>query len=132
MYEQIEKHSLDKSVRKFVPVDIMAIFEMRQAGDTIDRCAEMRKEVCSFIDIAIDSRRLNKMYINFPKYNLVKLRRLLKPYGAAPDQTSPSSQTSGQPVNSSKNRSLLELESLEPRLSAILRPLFAEEAIFYE
>ena len=40
----------------------------------------MRKEVISFIEIAFDMRKFDKMYINFPKHNLIKLRKLLKPF----------------------------------------------------
>ena len=58
---------------------------MRQAADTIDKCTEIRKEVISFIEISFDSRRLSKMYINFPKHNLIKLKRLLKSFGVSTD-----------------------------------------------
>jgi hypothetical protein len=58
----------------------MAIFELKSSENTIDRCADLRKEVSSYIEIAFDSMRYERMYINFPKHNLVKLRRLLRPF----------------------------------------------------
>ena len=62
-----------------------------------------------------------KMYINFPKHNLMRLRRLLKPFYEEERET-----------DVTERSVLLEVVSIEPRLSAILKPLFAEEAIFYE
>mmetsp|Transcript_36016 Transcript_36016/g.47394 ORF Transcript_36016/g.47394 Transcript_36016/m.47394 type:complete len:142 (+) Transcript_36016:2-427(+) len=94
----------------------MAIFEMKFAEETIDRCSELRNEILSFIEIAFDSRRFERMYINFPKHNLSHLRRLLKPFAAA----------------SITKSALIELKSLEPSLSEIVKPLFTDEAIFYE
>ena len=80
MMEQILDHSLDKAVRKIVPVDVMAIFEMKHAEETIDRCAELRSEIQSFIEIAFDNQRFERMYMNFPKHNLTNLRNLLRPF----------------------------------------------------
>jgi len=67
-------------VRLIVPVDVMAIFEMKHAEETIDKCAELRTEILSFIEIAFDSSRFEHMYINFPKHNMANLRRLLHPF----------------------------------------------------
>ena len=77
---EIEEQSLERSVRKLVPVDLMAIFELKSAESTIDRNAELRREVISFVEIAFESRIVAKMYVNFPKHNLTNLRRLLKPF----------------------------------------------------
>ena len=103
-------------IRKEVPVDIMAVYELRNSEETIDKNSELRREVLSFVEIAFDSRRCEQMYINFPKHNLVKLRRLLKPF---------SDELLGK-------NPIVEMNRLEPRLAAIVRPLFAEESIFYE
>mgnify|MGYP001626798943 CR=1 FL=1 len=97
----------------------MAIFELKSAENTIDRCAELRKEVSSYIEIAFDSMRYEQMYINFPKHNLVKLKRLLRPF-------------SDEHASLLKRSAIVEAERLIPRLSTILTPLFSEEAIFYE
>ena len=110
--EQIANHSLDKAIRKIVPVDVMAIFELKHAEETIDRCAELRSEIQSFIEIAFDSRRFERMFINFPKHSMTSLRHLMRPF--------------------KPNNALVEIESLEPHLSIILMPLYNEEAIFYE
>ena len=119
--EQVRKHSLEQAVRRIVPVDIVAIFEIKYAEETIDRCSELRNEILSFIEIAFDSRRPEKIFINFPRHNLSNLKRLLKPF------------TGGNQSQAQITRSaLMELKNLEPRLSDILKPLFAEEAIFYE
>lgn len=83
----IEVHSLEQMVRKEVPVDIMALFELKWAEETIDRNAELRREILSFAEITFDSRRCFKMFVNFPKHNLVKLRRLLKPFSNCRSQT---------------------------------------------
>ena len=118
--EEIKAHSLDLVVRKVVPIDIMAIFEMNSSEETIDRSADLRQEVLSFIEIAYDSQRFNKMYINYPKHNLIKLRRLLKPFN---DEHASLVQRSA---------GITDISRCEPRYSAILKPLFTEEAIFYE
>ena len=55
LLEEIKAHSLDIVVRKVVPIDIMAIFEMNSSEETIDRSADLRQEVLSFIEIAYDS-----------------------------------------------------------------------------
>lgn len=102
-----------------MPVDIMAIFELKWAEDTIDRNAELRREILSFAEITFDSRRCSQMFVNFPKHNLVKLRRLLRPFN------------SGRCLSAEKGP-IVEAARLEPLLTAILKPLFEEEAIFYE
>ena len=51
----IETHCLQVAVQKVVPIDLMAIFELKSAEQTIDRCEELRREVSSFIEIAFDS-----------------------------------------------------------------------------
>jgi hypothetical protein len=116
---EIEAHSLERSVRNLVPVDLMAIFELKSAEATIDRNAELRREVVSFVEIAFESRIVSKMYINFPKHNLANLCRLLKPFND---------------INSLKTEKNLIIEAarLEPSLSMVLKPIFEEEAIFYE
>lgn len=119
MAETVKNNCLEVAIRKVVPIDVLAIFEMKQAELTIDRNAELRNEVLSFIEIAFDHRRCEKMYINFPKQNLVKLRRLLKPFNDAH-------------ASMVQRSAIMEIQSLEPRLSAVLKPLFIEEAIFYE
>jgi len=73
----------------------------------------------SFVEIAFDSRRCKKMYVNFPKHNLVKLLRLLKPFN-------------DEHASKVERSPIVEAERLAPRLSTILRPVFTEEAIFYE
>ena len=93
---------------------------MKSAEETVDRSADLRNEVLSFIAIAFDTKRCKKMFINFPKHNLVKLRRLLKPFNE---------EFAASIVQRS---ALMEVSSLAPRLTTILSPLFAEEAIFYE
>ena len=60
------------------------------------------------------------MYINYPKHNLIKLRRLLKPFN---DEHASLVQRSA---------GITDISRCEPRYSAILKPLFTEEAIFYE
>lgn len=110
---------MEPAIRKLVPVDVMALFEIKSAEQTIDRNAELRREVLSFIEIAFDSRRCEKMFINFPRHNLMRLKRLLKPFNEEHAQIM-------------QRNAILEMTSLEPRLTAVLTPLFAEETIFYE
>ena len=119
LVDSISQNCLEVAVRKVVPSDIMAIFELKSAEETIDRCSELRTEVLSFITIAFENVGFSKMYINLPKHNLAKLRRLLKPF-------------SEEHAKLLKRNAIAEVGSLEPRLSAILKPLFNEEAIFYE
>ena len=118
---EINQNSLEKAVRKVVPIDVIAIFENHHAEETLDKSAELRQEIISFIDILVDMQSFTKMYINFPKHNLMRLRRLLKPFHVEERET-----------DVTERSVLLEVVSIEPRLSAILKPLFAEEAIFYE
>ena len=80
--QDVDRHSLERVVRKIVPVDLMAIFEMKCAEQTLDRCSELRREVLSFVEIAFDSRRCERMFVNWPHYNLANLRRLLRPYSS--------------------------------------------------
>jgi len=112
----LKSHSLEIAVRRIVPVDLMAIFQIKAAEATIDRSEELRREVCSFVDIAFDSGRFDRMYINFPKHNLSALKKLLRPLT----------------LSHGRKFAMVEFASLEPRLSDTLRPLFAEEIIFYE
>ena len=118
---EINQNCLEKAVRKVVPIDVIAIFENHHAEETLDKSAELRQEIISFIDILVDMQSFTKMYINFPKQNLMRLRRLLKPFHEEERET-----------DVTERSVLLEVVSIEPRLSAILKPLFAEEAIFYE
>ena len=73
LLKQVNTNCLELAVRNFVPIDIMAIFEMKSAEETIDRSAELRREVLSFIEIVFDTKRCQKMFINFPKHMLPSL-----------------------------------------------------------
>ena len=97
----------------------MAVFEVKSSEETIDKSDELRREVLSFIEIAFDSKRCEKMFINFPRHNLVKLRRLLKPFIE-------------EHANMLKRSAVMEVSSLVPRLASLLDPLFQQEQTFYE
>lgn len=117
--EELKLHCLEVAVRKVVPVDVMATFEQKCSEETIDRCAELRQEVVSYIDIAFEMKRCVNMFMNFPQHNLNKLRRLLRPFNE-------------EHASMLKRSTLMEVSSLAPRLASILAPLFEEEAKFYE
>ena len=98
----INEHSLEKVVRTLVPVDLMAIFELKWAGETIDRSDELRKEICSFVEITFETRKCVQMFVNFPKHNLSKLHRLLRPF------------TRSKHLLTAERGPIVEAERLEP------------------
>ena len=112
-----KNEELEVLVRDVVPVDLMAIFELKNAETTIDKNAEFRREVISFVEIAFDSRRSNQIFLNFPKHNLSKLRKLLKPFHQYEARAH-------MAPNKAERNPIVELQRFEPKLTAILEPLF--------
>ena len=78
---------------------------------TLDRCCDLRSEVLSYIEIALDSQKLSQVYINFPKFNMNRVKRQLK-------------HINEKAVQILKRSALVELELLEPHLEQIIVPLF--------
>ena len=65
---------MSEILRKFIPVDLIAIFERSHGFETFEKSQELRNEVNTFVEICFENTDLEKMYIKFPKYDLRNLK----------------------------------------------------------
>jgi hypothetical protein len=76
---ELEAASLEVVLSKVMPLDVLERFKRKFQEETFARTQELRTEVQSWVEIAIDNLGHKQMFINFPRFNTSQIRAAFSP-----------------------------------------------------